>query len=89
MPGHSFVAGGDDSTYGPRGTWCQHGEGSEEGPCGKPADDHPTGNDSTQSPMVKHLGNALAVVVLVAAIAVVGCGIAFVIAFTAKTIGGM
>ena len=29
MPGHSFVAGGDDSTYGPRGTWCQHGEGSE------------------------------------------------------------
>lgn len=42
-----------------------------------------------QSPMVKHLGNALAVVVLVAAIAVVGCGIAFVVAFTAKTIGGM
>lgn len=41
MTEHTFEPGGDDSTYGPRGSWCQHGEGSEEGPCGKPAVDHP------------------------------------------------
>jgi hypothetical protein len=44
---------------------------------------------TTEPVWVKRLGNVLAVVILVAAIAVVGCGIAFVIAFTANTIGGM
>lgn len=44
---------------------------------------------TTEPVWVKRLGNVLAVVILVAAIAVVGCGIAFVIAFTAKMIGGM
>jgi hypothetical protein len=43
----------------------------------------------TEPVWVKRLGNVLAVVILVAAIAVVGCGIAFVIAFTANAIGGM
>lgn len=41
--GHAFVAGGDDSTFGPRGTWCAHwvNEGtSEEDQCGMPAGAH-------------------------------------------------
>lgn len=45
--------------------------------------------ETNQSPMVKHLGNILALVVIMAAIALVACGILFVVAFTVKTIGGM
>lgn len=36
MRRHTFIPGGDDSTYGERDTWCQHGEGRESGPCGNP-----------------------------------------------------
>jgi hypothetical protein len=44
---------------------------------------------TTEPVWVKRLGNILAVVILIAAIALVGCGIAIVIAFTTKAIGGM
>lgn len=44
---------------------------------------------NTEPAWVKRLGNVLAVAILVAAIALVGCGIAIAIAFTAKAIGGM